>query len=185
MLVGYGRSSTTDQKAGLEAQVATLTAIGCEKIFTEEVSSVAHRPQLEAALAFVREGDVFVVTRLDRLARSTQHLLSTVEFLDKKGVAVRILDFGGNIVDTTKAVDKLLLSVFSAFAEFERNLMLERQRDGIAKARSEGKYRGRTPTARAKADQVRQLAASGVSKRKIAQQLGISERSVFRLLAET
>src|SRR5215207_11418075 len=76
-----------------------------------------------------------------------------VERLDRKGVSLRILDFAGSAVETRKAVDKLLITVFGAFAEFERNLMLERQRDGIAKAKAEGKYRGRAPTARSKTDE--------------------------------
>jgi DNA invertase Pin-like site-specific DNA recombinase len=89
-------------------------------------------------------------------------------------------------VDTRKAVDKLLITVFGAFAEFERNLMLERQREGIAKAEAEGKYKGwRKPTARAKADQVSTMAREGLTKALIAERLGISQRSVFRVLAST
>ena len=96
MLIGYARTSTSDQVAGFEAQVRDLRAHGCaDKIFEEQVSSVAHRAQLDAALDFVREGDAFVVTRLDRLARSTSDLLRIVALLDAKGVALRILDFGG------------------------------------------------------------------------------------------
>src|SRR5688572_26242341 len=104
----------------MEAQVSALTAVGCERIFTEQVSSITKRDQLEAAITFVREGDVLVVTRLDRLARSTQDLLALVERLDSKGVALRILDFAGSGIDSRKAVDKLLITVFAAFAEFER-----------------------------------------------------------------
>jgi DNA invertase Pin-like site-specific DNA recombinase len=156
---------------------------GCERLFAEQISSIAKRPELEAALAFVREGDTLVVTRLDRLARSTQDLLSTVERLDQKGVALRILDFAGSAIDSTKAVDKLLITVFAAFAEFERNLMLERQREGIAQAKAQGKYKGRAPTARSQADQIVSLAEAGLTKAAIAEALGISPRSVFRVLA--
>ena len=183
MLVGYARSSTVEQKAGLIVQHDALSAVGCERTFSEQVSSVGKREQLEAAISFARDGDTFVITRLDRLARSTQDLLGIVERLDKKGVALRILDFAGSAIDTTKAVDKLLITVFGAFAEFERNLMLERQREGIAKAKAEGKYRGRAPTARSKTDQIRAFAKEGLTKGKIAERLGISERSVFRVLA--
>ena len=183
MLVGYARSSTVEQKAGLIAQHDALSAVGCERTFSEQVSSVGKREQLEAAISFARDGDTFIITRLDRLARSTQDLLGIVERLDKKGVALRILDFAGSAIDTTKAVDKLLITVFGAFAEFERNLMLERQREGIAKAKAEGKYRGRAPTARSKTDQIRALAKEGLTKGNIAERLGISERSVFRVLA--
>lgn len=104
MFVGYRRSSTTDQVAGFEAQEQQLLATGCTKQFSEMVSSVAARDQLAAALDFVREGDTLVVTRLDRLARSTADLLSIVATLDAKGVALRILDFGGGEVDTKSAV---------------------------------------------------------------------------------
>ena len=183
MIVGYCRTSTAEQKAGLEAQVTALQQAGCERIFAEQISSVAKRPELEAALAFVRDGDTLVVTRLDRLARSTQDLLSLVERLDQKGVGPRILDFAGSAIDSTKAVDKLLITVFAAFAEFERNLMLERQREGIAKAKAEGKYKGRAPTARSQADQIVSLAEAGLTKAAIAEALGISPRSVFRVLA--
>ena len=183
MIVGYCRTSTVEQKAGLEAQVTALQEAGCERIFAEQISSIAKRPELEAALAYVRHGETLVMTRLDRLARSTQDLLSIVERLDREGVALRILDFAGSAIDSTKAVDKLLITVFAAFAEFERNLMLERQREGIAKAKAEGKYKGRAPTARSQADQIVSLAEAGLTKAAIAEELGISPRSVFRVLA--
>src|SRR3954471_8142235 len=181
VLVGYARTSTVEQRAGLDAQLNALQDAGCERVFAEQVSSVGKRQQLDHALAFVREGDTFVITRLDRLARSTQDLLNIVQRLEQKGVAFRVLDFGGSVVDTTKAVDRLLISVFACFAEFERNLMLERQREGIARAKAEGRYKGRQPTARAKADEVRALASKGLTKAVIAERLGISERSVFRV----
>ena len=92
MLVGYARTSTVEQEAGLEAQVRELNALGCERVFTEHVSSVAKRANLEEAIRFVREGDTFAVTRLDRLARSVGHLLSIVQQLEGKGVGIRILD---------------------------------------------------------------------------------------------
>jgi DNA invertase Pin-like site-specific DNA recombinase len=182
MLIGYARTSTEEQKAGLEAQLAALAAERCGEIFQERVSSVANREQLEAALKFARKGDTFVVTKMDRLARSTQHLLEIVQGLEKKGVALRILDFKGDRVDTHSAQGKLMLTMFAAFAQFERELMLERQRAGIAKAKAEGRYKGRAPTARAKAVQVRALAAEGVGPSSIAQQLGLGRSSVYRIL---
>ena len=183
MLVGYARTSTVEQRAGLDAQLKALQDAGCERVYSEQTSSIGKREQLEQALTFVRDGDTFVITRLDRLARSTQDLLSIVQRLEEKGVAFRVLDFGGSVVDTTKAVDRLLISVFACFAEFERNLMLERQREGIARAKSQGRYKGRQPTARAKIEEVRAMAAQGLTKAVIAERLGISERSVFRVLA--
>lgn len=183
MLVGYARTSTADQIAGFEAQKAQLLQAGAERLFSEQVSSVAKsRDQLADALQFVREGDVFVVTKLDRLARSTVDLLDIVRQLDAKKVALRILDFGGSSVDTQSPSGKLMLTMFGAMAQFEREMMLERQREGIAKAKREGRYRGRKPTAAAKADEVRKLAAENVSPVEIARRLQISRASVYRLL---
>jgi DNA invertase Pin-like site-specific DNA recombinase len=182
MLVGYARTSTEEQLAGLEAQLDSLKAEGCTKTFQERVSSVAQRDQLTAALEFTREGDTLVVTKMDRLARSTQHLLEIVEGLEAKGVALRILDFKGDTVDTHSPTGKLILTMFAAFAQFERELMLDRQRHGIAKAKAEGKYKGRKPTARAQADQVKALVAEGVGPSEIARRLEIGRSSVHRIL---
>lgn len=184
MFVGYARSSTSEQIAGLEAQEKQLRATSCTKIFREMVSSVAAREQLDAALDFVREGDVFVVTRLDRLARSTTDLLSIVSKLEAKGVGLRVLDFGGSVMETQSPSGKLMLTIFAAVAEFERGVMLSRQRDGIAKAKAEGKYRGRAPTARAQAQQVRAMKDGGAGASEIAAALGIGRASVYRLLAD-
>ena len=184
MLVGYCRSSTSEQIAGLEAQEAQLLATCCTKIMREMVSSVAARVQLDAALDFVREGDVFVVTRLDRLARSTTDLLNIVSKLEAKQVGLRVLDFGGSVMDTKSPSGRLLLTMFAAVAEFERRVMLSRQKDGIAKAKAAGKYRGRSPTARAKAQQVRDMKAAGAGASEIAIALGIGRASVYRVLSE-
>lgn len=183
MLVGYARTSTTEQAAGLEAQKRDLGATGCTRTFVEQVSSVANREQLEAALEFVREGDTLVVTRLDRLARSTTDLLSIVDRLDRKQVSFRILDFGGSAVDTQSPSGRLLLTMFGAMAQFEREVMLQRQREGIAAAKAAGRYKGRKPTARAKAEQVRELRAAGVGASEIARRLAIGRASVYRVLS--
>jgi len=92
VLIGYGRTSTTDQQAGLDAQRRDLKAAGCNKVFVEQVSAIKERPQLQAALDFAREGDMLVVTKLDRLARSARHLSELVDALESKGVALRILE---------------------------------------------------------------------------------------------
>ncbi|OYX51281.1 MAG: integrase [Sphingomonas sp. 32-66-10] len=184
MFVGYARTSTTEQLAGLEAQKRQLAATGCTKIVAEQVSSVAAREQLAMTLEFVREGDVLVVTRLDRLARSTTDLLSIVGTLERKGVGLRVLDFGGSEMDTKSPSGRMLLTMFAAVAEFERAIMLTRQREGIAKAKAEGRYRGRAPTARAKARDVRELARDGTGASAIAAKLSISRASVYRILAD-
>lgn len=184
-VVGYARTSTVEQQAGLDAQVRDLRTAGVEDdcLFLEQVSSVAHRKMLEDALRYVRKGDEFVVTKLDRLARSTSHLLSIVDQLDTKGVALRILDFGGMAVDTKSPSGKMILTMFAAMGQFERELMLERQREGIAKAKLEGKYTGRKPTAAAKTQEVLRLATENVGASEIAKRLCISRASVYRALA--
>ena len=181
MLIGYARTSTLDQAASIEAQVRDLRAVGCEKIFQEQVSSVdvAARDQLALALDYCRDGDTLVVTKLDRLARSTAHLLEIVETLQGKDAALRILDMS---LDTGTANGRLLLTILGGIAQFEREIMLERQREGIEKARREGKYKGRKPTARAKADQVHDLHRRGVGATDIARRVGIGRASVYRIL---
>src|SRR6478735_3851804 len=132
MLIGYARTSTVDQEAGFEAQKRDLDAAGCKKVFSEQVSSVATREQLHAALDYLRDDDVLVVTKLDRLARSMRDLLEIVARIDAKGANLRILAMH---LDTITATGKLMLNVLGSVAEFERAMMLERQREGIAKAR--------------------------------------------------
>ncbi|NBJ09331.1 recombinase family protein [Microvirga arsenatis] len=179
MLVGYARTSTLEQEAGLEAQVRDLKALGCERIFSERVSSIGRRAELEAALDFVREGDVLVVTKMDRLARSVRHMWEIVGRLQAKGVGLNIVNLG---IDTTTPTGKLMMTMLGGVAEFERDMMLERQREGIAKAKSEGKYKGRPATIQTKADEINALAAQGMSMGKIAAQLGIGKGSVHRTL---
>jgi DNA invertase Pin-like site-specific DNA recombinase len=184
ILIGYARTSTTEQSAGLEAQVRDLKALGCTKIFQEQVSSVAERAQLDAALDYAREGDTLVVTKLDRLARSARHLLEIVDTLEGKGVSLRIVNLGGDTVDTRGATGRLILNVFAAFAQFEREMMLERQREGIAKAKAEGKYKGRKPTARVKAPDAVRLFREGKRVSEISRTLRVGRASVYRALEQ-
>ena len=179
MKVGYGRTSTFEQQAGLDAQIRDLKAAGCEKLFSEQVSAVGKRPQLEAALDFIREGDTLVVTKLDRLARSTQHLLEVADRAKAKSADLCILNLGA---DTSTATGRLIFTVIGAVGCFERELMLERQREGVARAKAEGKYKGRKPTARAKAAEITTLKADGVRPVEIARRLGIGRASVYRVL---
>lgn len=179
-LIGYARTSTVDQKAGLEAQRRDLQAAGCIKIFQEEVSSVAtKRPELDRCLEYARDGDTLIVTKLDRLARSVADLVGITARLREKGVGLRILAMN---LDTETPTGKLMLNLLGSIAEFERELMLERQREGIAKAKADGKYKGRAPTARRKAADVIRLKAEGLTGDAIAAQLGIGRASVFRIL---
>lgn len=182
MLIGYARTSTLDQKAGLEAQIDELKKAGCDRMFEEQVSSVdvTARDQLAAALDFARDGDTLVVTRLDRLARSVAHLMQILDDLKAKGANLRILGLG---IDTGNSTGKLILTVLGGIAEFERDIMLERQREGIAKAKAAGKYKGRKPTAMAKSKEVLKLHGEGAGATEIAKTLGIGRASVYRILS--
>lgn len=180
MRVGYARTSTVEQVAGYEAQLRDLAAAGCEKVFSEQLSSVdAKRDQLGQAITFVREGDAFVVTKLDRLARSMRNLIDISDTLAAKGVSLVILALN---VDTGTPSGRLMLNMFGSFAQFEREIMLERQREGIQRAKAAGLYKGRAPTARAHTANVEALSAQGMGHAAIAKQLGISRPSVWRIL---
>lgn len=179
MIIGYARTSTLEQEAGFDAQVRDLKAAGCERLFAEQISSVAQRAQLEAAIDFAREGDTLVVTKLDRLARSMLDLMNIKARLDAKGIELRILAMS---LDTSTPTGKLMMNVLGSVAQFEREMMLERQKEGIAKAKADGKYKGRAPTARAKNAEILELRAAGLGATAIARQLGVSVRSVYRAL---
>jgi DNA invertase Pin-like site-specific DNA recombinase len=181
MILGYARTSTVEQGAGLEAQLRDLAACGVERTFQEQVSSVADRPQLAAALEYLRPGDALVVTKLDRLARSVADLLRIIQAIERKSAALRVLNLK---LDTGTPTGRLMLTMLGAIAQFEREMMLERQREGIARAKTAGKYRGRAPTARAKLDQIQAFRSQGIGASEIARRLGIGRASVYRLLGE-
>jgi DNA invertase Pin-like site-specific DNA recombinase len=185
VIVGYARTSSLAQVAGLEAQERDLRAAGCDKIFHEQVSSVAERQQLAAAFDYVREGDTFACTKLDRLARSMGDLLAIVARLEAKKVSLRVLSISGSqALDTSTSTGRLMLSVIGAVGQAEREAMLERQREGIAKAKREHRYKGRVPTARRQAGEIIRLKAEGVRPSEIAIRLGIGRASVYRVLGE-
>lgn len=184
MIVGYARTSTTDQEAGYEAQQRDLKVIGCTKVFHEQVSSVAPRAQLEAALEFVREGDTLVCTKPCRIARSTADLLAIRARLKVKGVKLIVQSISRDPLDDSSPTGTLIATVLGAVAQFEREMMLERQREGIAKAKQDGKYKGRQPTARRQAAEVMRLRAEGVQPSDIAKRLGVGRASVYRIMAE-
>ncbi|EKP0300002.1 integrase [Aeromonas sobria] len=175
-LVGYARVSTGGQS--LEVQLRALAE--CNKVFQEKVSGASdERPQLTLLLDYVKEGDVMMITKLDRLARNTRHLLEISEFLQHKQVALRILNLG---IDTSTPTGKLMLTMIGAIATFERELMLERQAEGIELAKRRGVYKGRKPTAMAKGNEVLALVAKGLPRSEIAKRTGISISSVQRIL---
>jgi DNA invertase Pin-like site-specific DNA recombinase len=167
------RISTAEPVNGLEAQKESLKAIGCDKLHEEQASATGPRKALTEELGYVREGDILVVTKLDRLARSVVHLGEIVAGLEAKSVGLLILDLG---LDTTTATGKLMLNVLGSVAQFEREMILERQRDGIARAKAQGKYKGRKSTAQAKKAEVVVMLAEGRSKRDVARALGMPEK---------
>lgn len=177
MKIGYARVSTVGQS--LEAQLEQLA--GVDKLYQEKKSgtSTKGRAELERALDQLRAGDVLVVTRLDRLARSIVDLFGILERITAAGATFTCLQQGG--VDTNTSTGKLMVGILGAVAEFENDLRRERQLDGIARARAEGKYRGAKPTI--DRDQVLELRKT-LGPAAIAKQLGCSRSSVYRVLEE-
>jgi DNA invertase Pin-like site-specific DNA recombinase len=182
MLIGYARTSTAEQSAGLTAQERDLRVAGAERVFSEQVSSMVQRAALKACLEFVREGDVLCVTKPDRLARSTAELLTIEADLTKRGIGLVILSMGGERLDTRNPTSKLMLTILAGVATWEREIMLERQREGIAKAKVDGKYKGRAPTVAVQVETIRAMHANGVKPMHIARQLGVARSSVYRML---
>lgn len=178
-LVGYARVSTLDQDHSM--QVDRLKAAGCERVYSENKSGTSRkqRTALNELLNFVRAGDTVVITKIDRLARSARDLHNLVHDLDRKGISLKALD---QDIDTRTPHGKAFLGMLATFAEFETNIRKERQLEGIAKAKREGKYTGRKATAMAKKEEVLHLINTGMSKPKVAKQLGISVASVYNVL---
>ena len=184
MLIGYARTSTQDQKYSLEAQVEELKAAGCERLYQEEVSSVdSKREELENALDYIREGDILVVKKLDRLARSVADTVKIIERLEAKKAGLKILNMK---IDTTTPEGRLQFNLFAAIAQFEREVMLERQKVGIAKAKADGKYKGRKPTSDDKKAEILKLAAQGnMTKEEIRKAVNVGIATVYRVLKES
>ena len=179
MIIGYARVSSTGQDH--TSQVQRLQSEGAEKVFQEKQSGLDRdRPELAKALEFAREGDVLVITKLDRLARSAAHLHQIVETLDKKGVGFRVLDDAS--LDTTTRTGKLVFGILASIAEFETALRKERQMEGIAKAKAEGKTGGRPKTV--DEDRIRTMKTEGLSVPQIVKETGISRAAVYRALAD-
>jgi DNA invertase Pin-like site-specific DNA recombinase len=178
-VIGYARVSSVGQS--LEVQHEQLAQCGCKKVFSEKITGTTTegRHQLAQALDYVREGDVFVVTRLDRLSRSLTDLRLTVDKLAAKGVGFRSLQQSS--IDTTKSEGKLMLAMLGAFAEFEADIRRERQLEGIAKAKTAGVYKGRKATV--PTVEVQRLHAEGVGPTEIGKRLGIGRASVYRALS--
>ena len=178
--IGYARASSAGQS--VEIQEDQLRAAGGEEIFSEKKSgsTTSGRDQLDLALRFVRKGDVFVVTRLDRLARSIGDLSSIIDQLAEKQVEFRCLQ--QSAVDTTRPEGRLMLNLLGCFAEFENAIRKERQREGIEKAKGEGRYKGRPKSI--KREEVVRLLAEGLGPTAVAKRLGVGRASVYRVSQE-
>ena len=182
MIIGYARTSTTDQHAGLAAQQRDLIEAGAQKVYAEQISSMLVRPALQEALATLNQGDALMVAKPDRLARSTAELLAIEANLASRGISLIILSMGGERFDTRNPTSKLMLTILAGVATWEREIMLERQREGIAKAKAEGKYKGRAPTVANQAQQIRQAITDGESPTALARRLNVARSSIYRML---
>jgi DNA invertase Pin-like site-specific DNA recombinase len=178
-LIGYARVSTTDQD--LTTQLARLKEAGCTKSFSEKkTGTTTHgRTALDECLAYLREGDTLVFTKIDRLARSARDLQNLIHDLEARGITIHALDQN---IDTRTPHGKAFLGMLAIFAEFETNIRKERQLEGIAKAKEEGVYKGRKATAQAKKAEIEALLSAGMTKPAIAKQLGISVASVYNVM---
>jgi DNA invertase Pin-like site-specific DNA recombinase len=176
-MFGYARVSSADQD--LTIQIEALKRAGCDTIRSEKISgtSLKGRTELETLLAFLREGDTLMVTRIDRLARSLKDLQNIVHDLRERGVHLKATD---QPIDTSTAAGKAFLDMLGVFAEFETNLRRERQMEGIAKAKQEGKYRGRKRTI--DPHEVRRLVSADLTPSQAARHLRCSRASIYRAL---
>lgn len=176
-IIGYARISTSDQSTDLQRDA--LLAAGCSRIFSDEMSGArADRPGLKQALDYVREGDTLAVWRLDRVGRSVAHLIEVVGELERRGVALQSLT---EQIDTSSPSGKLVFHVFSAIAEFERNLIRERVTAGLEAARKRGRIGGRPKVVdAAKARSIRAMRAQGMTTTEILESAQISRATLFR-----
>jgi len=181
-IIGYARVSSTGQDH--TTQIEKLKAAGTTKVFQEKQSGLdKERPELSKCLDYVREGDTLVITKLDRLARSAAHLHEIVERLNAKGVGFKVLDDAS--LDTTTRTGRLVFGILASIAEFETALRRERQMEGIAKAKAEGRTGGRPAlvTPEIRAEMLRLSTDEGMSVRKVAAKVGLSKATVQKVLA--
>lgn len=178
--VGYGRVSSIGQS--LDVQNSKLSDFGCDKIFLDKhTGTTADRPKLKECRNYIRQGDSLVITKLDRLARSTYHLTQIAEELKQNEVDLIVLDQN---IDTSTSTDKLLFNVLASIAEFETEIRKERQMEGIAKAKERGVQFGRKPKLQQnEIDELRRERCNGAKITELMAKYAISKASVYRLLA--
>lgn len=178
--IGYVRVSSIDQNTARQ-----LDGVQVERVFTDKASGKdTNRPQLKAALDYLRDGDVLVVHSMDRLARNIADLLRTVESLNTRAVAVEFVKEGLTFTGDDSAMSKLMLTIMGGVAEFERAMIRERQLEGIAKAKQAGKYRGRQSTMTTiQLRAIRERAAAGEKKAVLAREYGVTRQTIYNVLA--
>ena len=178
-LVGYARVSTLDQSPALQRDA--LAAAGCERVFEDQASGArADRPGLAEALAYLRAGDVLVVWKLDRLGRSLPHLIETVTALEARGAGLRSIT---EAIDTTTPGGRLVFHLFGALGQFERDLIRERTRAGLAAAAARGRKGGRTPVVTAdKLARAQALLGRGLTVRETAARLKVGKTALYAAL---
>lgn len=182
MRIGYCRISTSEQAESLENQEQTLLIHGCTRSFTDVASGAkSKRPGLTAAIDYAREGDTIVVTRLDRLGRTTLDTLRTVQELDERGIRVEALDVN---LDTATPAGRLVLNMIASLAQWERDLLIERTKEGLAHARAQGRTGGRPRIPEDKREAVLAALSSGMSQKQVAEAFGISRSSIYRIKTE-
>jgi len=187
MLVGYARVSTTHQN--LDSQITALKEAGCTKIFTEKRSgtTLKNRDELNNALEFVRDGDIFIVNRLDRFARSIQDMNDTIKSLQNKGVGFRALEQNINISadGSDDSMSKLMLNILGSFAEFETDIRKERQLEGIANALKKGvKFGVKQKVSNEDIKDIVKLRSDGVSIKEIMSKYNISKATIYKYIKE-
>ncbi len=183
-LIGYARVSTENQHVDLQKDA--LRKAGCERVFEDIISGAkTERQGLDAALAYLREGDTLLVWKLDRLGRSMVHLVNTVQGLAARGVGLKVLTGQGAAIDTTTAPGKLVFGIFAALAEFERDLIRERTKAGLTAAAARGRKGGRKPVVTAdKLQRAREHIANGLNVREAATRLKVSKTALYAALQD-
>jgi DNA invertase Pin-like site-specific DNA recombinase len=178
--IGYIRVSSIDQNT-----VRQLDGVELDKVFTDKASGKdTNRPQLKAALDYLRDGDVLVVHSMDRLCRNIGDLLNTVQTLNERGVVVEFVKESLIFTGDDSAISKLMLTIMGGVAEFERAMIRERQLEGIAKAKQAGKYRGRQSTMTgSQVKEIRDRAAAGENKSALAREFMLSRQTIYNVLS--
>lgn len=191
MIYGYARVSSIGQSTDIQAE--SLTTYGCGTIYTEKVSGRKrdNRDQFNLLMETVKEGDTIVVTKLDRMARNTRDALDIIESLKEKGVALVVLNMGGQVVDTSTPVGKMMVTMLAAVAEFEADMIRERQAEGIQAAKERGAFKGRAPKYTPESKELQQAIElvkkrhdTGMSMEMIAKAVGMSRKTLYTKLKE-